>query len=83
MSKVIRVVVTGEAPYRGVGKNDKPFVVTNLYLYDDVKPIPQEFGVFEEVNLPAGEYDIPYKNAIRGGRLFLRFDFASAVRVKG
>lgn len=80
MSKIMRVIVTGEAPFRGEGRNGKPFVVTNLYVLDDVKPFPQELGVFEDVTLPAGEYDVPYAVVIFNGRVNLRFDFKSAVR---
>lgn len=82
MSKTMRVIVTGEAPYRGEGKNGKPFVVSNVYALDDVKPFPQELGVFEEVALPTGEYDVPYLVVIFNGRAGLRFDFARAVRAE-
>lgn len=81
MKKTMRVIVTGELPYRGEGRNGKPFVVTNVYARDDVKPFPQELGVFDDISLPAGEYDVPYSIVIFNGRASPRFDFKAAVPV--
>lgn len=77
-----RIHVTGIAPRTFTNSKGNQNSITNVFVYTETAPFPVEIGIFEEISLPRGDYDVPFRFDVYQGRLNVRFDFKQATPVK-
>lgn len=78
----LKVTITGEPPRTLVSKRTgKEFSLLEVYAHTSA-PYPEKISIFDDVRLPRGIYEVPFKLEVRNERLEIRFDFGAAVQAK-
>jgi len=80
MKLLAKVYVNGR-PARQFESKGKTLSVTDVYVYTQGKPFPEQVGVLQDVKLAEGTYTVPFDLDVYNGRLGVKFDFANAVAV--
>lgn len=73
-----KIFITGAPPRSFTSKNGKQMTINNVFVYTDSAPFPVEVGVFDDINLSRGNYNVPFELEVYQGRLNIRFDFNKA-----
>lgn len=76
------VYVTGEAP-RALksNKTGKEFFLYSVYVKGSA-PFPEKVSIFDNPNLPAGYYNVPYSLGVENERIKVNFDFSAATKAE-
>lgn len=82
MKLVAKVYVNGR-PAREFESKGKTLSITDVYVYTQGKPFPEQVGVLQKVSLPEGTYLVPFELDVYNGRLAVKFDFSAAVADQG
>lgn len=78
----LRITVTGEAAKKLVSsRTRKEFALLDVYVHTGA-PYPEKVAIFEDVRLPRGVYDVPFKVRVRNERLEFDFNFDQATEAK-
>lgn len=78
----IRMTISGEPAKKLVSKRTgKDFTLLDVYVHAGA-PYPEKVAIFDDVRLPRGIYDVPFRFRVRNERLELDFNFDQAVEVK-
>lgn len=78
----LRITITGEPARKLVSKRTgKDFTLLEVYVHTGA-PYPEKVAVFDDVRLPRGVYDVPFKVLVRNERLEFDFNFEQATEAK-
>lgn len=78
----LRITVTGEPAKKLVSKRTgRDFTLLDIYVHAGA-PYPEKVAIFEDVRLPRGVYDVPFKVHVRNERLEFDFNFDQATEAK-
>lgn len=78
----LRITISGEPAKKLVSKRTgKDFTLLDVYVHAGA-PYPEKVAIFDDVSLPRGIYDVPFRVRVRNERLEFDFAFDQAVEVK-
>lgn len=78
----LRITISGEpAKKLASRRTGKEFTLLEVYVHAGA-PYPEKVVVFDDVRLPRGIYDVPFRVRVRNERLEFDFDFEKAIEAK-
>lgn len=78
----LRITISGEPARKLVSKRTgKDFTLLEVYVHAGA-PYPEKVAIFDDVRLPRGVYDVPFRVRVRNERLEFDFNFEQAQAVE-